>query len=153
MNLTLPHFIRKNLESITEEWKDFAETLATRGTTDLVLRNSIHQLLFYIADDIESPQTAKQQFSKSHGKRDVVKASPGAVHGSGRFDIGFDIVEMVAEYRALRATIIKLWKASRLVLTDADIVDLIRFNESIDQLLAQSIAAFVKVTQRQCESA
>lgn len=152
-NLTLPHFIRKNLEPITEEWKDFAKTLAVKGTSDVVLRNHIHYLLFYIADDIESPQTSKQQLSKSQGKRDGLKESPGGMHAIYRLDTGFDLIAMVAEYRALRATITKLWTASRLVLTDADIMDLIRFNEAIDQLLAQSIDSFVKEPALEQESA
>jgi hypothetical protein len=147
-NLTLPLFIRifirKNLGPITEEWKDFAANVAAKGTDDLILRNHVHYLLFYIADDIESPQTKRQQASKSLGKMDKLKESPGAEHGIARFDHGFDLVAMISEYRALRATIIKLWTASRLVLTDADIRDLIRFNEAIDQLLAQSVASFAK---------
>ena len=54
------------------------------------------------------------------------------------------MVKMVSEYRTLRATIIRLWKKTRIVLTDPDILDLIRFNEAIDQLLAQSVACFME---------
>lgn len=145
---TLPSFIRKHLEPITEEWRDFAETLALPGTSDLVLRDHIHQILFFIADDIETNQTSKQQLDKSQGKNDARKKSPGAIHAKLRYEIGFTMVEMVSEYRALRATIIKLWTKSRIVLTDADVLDLIRCNEAIDQLLAQSIHRFMENYQR-----
>lgn len=140
----LPVFIRKNLDPITEEWRAFAETLAVKGTSDLVLRNHIHHILFSIADDIETSQTVRQQISKSHGKSDNLKPSPGAIHATLRHKIGFNMVEMVSEYRALRATITKLWTKTRIVLTDADVLDLIRFNEAIDQLLAQSVARFME---------
>jgi hypothetical protein len=140
----LPVFIRKNLGSITEEWRDFAETIAEKGTSDLVLRDHIHPILFFIADDIETRQTARQQRDKSQGKKDIHKISPGAIHAELRQDLGFDMAEMVSEYRALRATVTKLWTKTRLVLTDADVLDLIRFNEAIDQLIAHSIKAFIK---------
>lgn len=139
----LPNFIRKHLDPITEEWRDFAETIAIKGTSDLVLRDHIHQILFFIADDIETAQTARQQVLKSHGKSDE-RDSPGAIHAVLRHDIGFSMVEMVLEYRALRASIIKLWIKTRPVLTDNDVIDMIRFNEAIDQLLAQSVASLIE---------
>ena len=143
-NQTLPIFIRKNLSDITEEWREFAATIAHEDVTDLQLRDHIHQILFFIADDIETSQSSYQQIRKSHGKSDDKKPSPGAIHGSLRYDIGFNMVEMVSEYRALRATVTKLWTKSRIVLTDSDVLDLIRFNEAIDQLLAQSIERFTE---------
>lgn len=143
-SLPLARFIRKNLGPITEEWWSFAKTIAVAGTSDLVLRNHIHPILFFIADDIESSQTEKQQIRKSQGKSDKNPDSPGAIHATLRYDIGFNMVEMVSEYRALRATVVKLWTKSRIVLTDADVLDLIRFNEAIDQLLAQSVASFME---------
>ena len=152
-SLPLPAFIRKTLDPITEEWRDFAETLAVDGTSDLVLRDHIHAILFYIADDIEIAQTAKQQVKKSHGKSDKHKDSPGAIHAALRHGIGFNMVEMVSEYRALRATVIKLWTKTRIVLTDSDVLDLIRFNEAIDQLLTQSVACFIENYQLKPKSA
>jgi hypothetical protein len=142
-SLPLPAFIRKNLDPITEEWRSFAETLAVKGTSDLILRDHIHPILFYIADDIETAQTSELQVRKSHGKSDEHKDSPGAIHAALRHGIGFNMVEMVSEYRALRATVIKLWTKTRIVLTDSDVLDLIRFSEAIDQLLAQSVGCFI----------
>jgi signal transduction histidine kinase len=49
---------------------------------------------------------------------------------------------MVAEYRALRASVIRLWTKSEGVLETAHIEDLTRFNEAIDQSLAESVARF-----------
>ena len=152
-NQPLTTFIRKNLDPITEEWHDFAKSLAVKGTSGLVLRDHIHQILFYIADDVETAQTAKQQVRKSHGQSDNRNDSPGAIHATLRQGIGFNMVEMVSEYRALRATVIKLWTKTRIVLTNSDMLDLIRFNEAIDQLLAQSVAAFTEYYQLKLETA
>jgi len=142
-SLPLPTFIRKNLEPITEEWREFAQSLAPAGTTDLELRDHIHKILFFIADDIESPQTNSQQHAKSRGYDDEGK-SPAQIHAQLRHTTGFNLVGMISEYRALRASILKLWTKNRIVLIDSDVQDLIRFNEAIDQLLAQSVAAFIE---------
>lgn len=150
-SLPLPNFIRKNLEPITEEWRDFAETLAPNGTADFTLRNHIHPILFFIADDIESIQNAHQQMKKSQGKSDKA-VSPGVGHAVLRHEAGFDVMQMVAEFRALRATVTKLWTKARGV-TDTDMLHLIRFNEAIDQLIAQSLASFMEHYEPKRETA
>ncbi|MES2309684.1 MAG: HAMP domain-containing sensor histidine kinase [Verrucomicrobiota bacterium] len=112
----------------------------------LQLRDHIEQLLSFIVKDIESPQTASQQISKSHGENDSDESSPESaaeIHGLARHHEGFDIIQMVSEYRALRSSIIKLWTKSKTILADIDLVDLTRFNESIDQALAESVMRFM----------
>jgi len=150
-NYPLPIFIRKNLEPITEEWREFAQTLAPAGTTDLELRDHIHQILFFIADDIETFQTSAQQQEKSLGYDDRGK-SPAKIHATLRYRTGFNLVEMISEYRALRATVTKLWTKTRIVMTESDVLSLIHFNEAIDQLLAQSVASFVENYQPKTEN-
>lgn len=139
-NLRISQFLRQNLGSITEEWKDFAQSITKLPMSDFALRNHIHEILFFIADDVESVQTKQEQIRKSQGKNPIIQDGAGTAHAKLRFKDGFDIARMVAEFRALRASITKLWTQSRIVLTDADINDLIRFNEAIDQLMAESIA-------------
>lgn len=155
MNASLPLsvFIRKKLDPITEEWRAFAQIIAPKGTSDFVLRNHIHQLLFFIADDIEANQSEEQQKRKSQGKNDEGNNNPGALHAQFRFNAGYNMVQMVAEFRALRATVIKLWTKTRIVLTDSDMLDLIRFNEAIDQLLTESVASFIENYQLKPKSA
>ena len=54
---------------------------------------------------------------------------------------GFDINQLVAEYRALRASVLRLW-TQRVRARRTDLDDIIRFNEAIDQALAESVAFF-----------
>ena len=49
---------------------------------------------------------------------------------------------MVAEYRALRASVIRLWTKELKEITLVDLDDLTRFNEAIDQSLTESITEF-----------
>lgn len=114
--------------------------------SDLQLKDHIEQILDFISEDIESEQSAREQIHKSHGKSDSDSAcsdTASEIHGSIRHADGFDIVQMVSEYRALRASIIKLWTRNKPHLSDIDTLDLVRFNESIDQSLAESVARFM----------
>ncbi|MSR36310.1 MAG: HAMP domain-containing histidine kinase [Gemmatimonadetes bacterium] len=63
-------------------------------------------------------------------------------HGSDRADSGFTVEAMVSEYRALRASVIRLWTEENRQLDASDVDDLVRFSESIDQSLAESTSRF-----------
>jgi signal transduction histidine kinase len=52
--------------------------------------------------------------------------------------------QMVAEYRALRASVVRLWTRSHDEITPTDLDDLTRFNEAIDQSLAESVTRFAQ---------
>ena len=56
---------------------------------------------------------------------------------------GFDLNQLGAEYRALRASVIRLWMRSRPPEIDSDMVeDMIRFNEAVDQAVAESTSRY-----------
>jgi signal transduction histidine kinase len=52
---------------------------------------------------------------------------------------------MVAEFRALRASATRLWLAEATGPARTDLSDLIRFNEAIDQAIAESVSRFSQV--------
>jgi signal transduction histidine kinase len=51
----------------------------------------------------------------------------------------------MAEFRALRATVMRLWRQHIGVFKDSDLDDIIRFDEAIDQLLTSAINKHVEV--------
>jgi len=53
----------------------------------------------------------------------------------------------IAEYRALRASVLRLWKDAHGFAAD-DFDDMLRFNESIDQAIAESVASFEAHVER-----
>jgi signal transduction histidine kinase len=65
---------------------------------------------------------------------------------------GFTLVQLIAEYRALRASVLRLWQQQSEPVTNATIDDLMRFNEAIDQALAESIHEFSEHAQRTRET-
>jgi signal transduction histidine kinase len=146
--MRLADFILSERESILEEWETFARTcLPAGGSMDVTaLRDHAALMLNTIAADLAQPQTSREQSEKSKGDAPSAKADEAATaaeeHGAGRAESGFTVVQMVAEYRALRASVIRLWTRNEGQLTIDDIDDLTRFNEAIDQALTESVASF-----------
>ena len=146
--MRLADFILANRAPILAEWETFARTcLPASGTMDVAgLSDHAAQMLRVIAADLAQPQSSREQSEKSRGQAPA--AEPGApataasAHGAGRAESGFTIVQMVAEYRALRASVVRLWTREQGRLGPEDIDDLTRFNEAIDQSLMESVARF-----------
>jgi signal transduction histidine kinase len=59
---------------------------------------------------------------------------------------GFDLGALVAEYRALRASVLSLWSRQDQDPSDAEgrVEEITRFNESLDQLLGESVTAYME---------
>ena len=145
--IRLADFIEENIKEIVGEWEVFAATLtpAADGMTTFALRDHIYALLSFIVSDIKSLQTSAEQKDKSQGKKERDAAPTAAeTHTALRMDGGFDIDQMVSEYRALRASVIKLWSAANLEMRQQDVLELTRFNEAIDQELAESVSHYTK---------
>jgi signal transduction histidine kinase len=149
----LADFIEKNCEPILSEWVAFAKTSAPSASTmdTTALRDHALQMLQTIVADLRTPQTRTEQSEKSKGNADGNAGgpdTPAEVHGAGRAGSGFTIGEMVSEYRALRASVIRLWTKENGTLTCEDLEDLTRFNEAVDQALAESITRYTSDVDR-----
>lgn len=145
--MRLAAFIRSNRTQIVGDWERFARTLtpAADSMSPLALRDHIAEILDFICQDIETAQTDVEQVKKSHGKKSPhLTPTAAETHASLRHAGGFNMDQMVSEYRALRASIIQLWDMQLTEITHKDILDLTRFNESIDQALVESIAHYSK---------
>jgi len=153
--LRLSEFILGEMPAILAEWDEFAQTLkpAARGMTSKELRNHAELMLTGIADDIISQQSVEEQIIKSHGgEARGAQILMGEEHGIARLDSRFTTEQLASEFRALRASVLKLW-GQKVNLSSPDIADIIRFNEAIDQLLAASISSFAQATKKSSEEA
>jgi signal transduction histidine kinase len=141
----LAQFITDNLEQLLIEWEAFALSLLGPGQamTSLALRDHATQILMAIAVDIESNQSDLEQAYKSKGFVPIANATRTAAmtHGALRYLAGFDLRQLAAEFRALRASVLRLW-LKRGGDNGAAFYQMTRFNESIDQALAESIANY-----------
>jgi signal transduction histidine kinase len=137
-----------NIEPILADWVAFARTRlpAARDMNDLALRNDAPQILAEIAHDMGRPQDDRQRLARSRGLavRDAALAeSPSRSHAAQRARSGFEMIQLVSEYRALRATVLRLWNASARDVDVRDLDDVSRFNEAVDAALAESVQFFM----------
>jgi len=152
--MRLADFILQNIEPILVEWEAFARGIWPGPESEpSELRDHAADILRATAWDMNSAQTAAQQSDKSKGDGDPGKASAridGAsdVHAVGRVRSGFDMMSVVAEYRALRASVIRLWRDSAPSPDARDLADLTRFNESIDQSLTEAVRSYTQRVDR-----
>jgi signal transduction histidine kinase len=145
--MQLSQFILDNLEPILQKWEDFARSLEPgRRMSVRALRNDAERMLRFVAADMEAYQTRQEQFDKSVGTGPELPAgqqSAAQDHGLGRATDRFSLIEMVSEYRALRASVARLWLDAPSQSNDRDcMVELVRFNEALDQILAESVVRF-----------
>jgi hypothetical protein len=150
--MSLASFITLHENDIIDEWVKFAQTCepAAFKMSPALLRNHIRKLLRFIMEDLGTPQTEQQRSEKSKGRG--LKAendSEAETHGDIRFTEGFDVLQVHAEFRALRASVLKLWsnewaRSNTDWITPADVIpDLMRFNEAIDQMVSESLSRYI----------
>jgi signal transduction histidine kinase len=144
--MPLSRFIEEHMEEILAEWVLFARTLDSdaKEMTLMQLRDHAEAILRSIAREIESPQSNKEQYEKSRGNSpdEGAACSAASVHGTQRHESRFSLLQLSAEFRALRATVLRLWLPRVDTLSTNTIREMIRFNEGIDQALAESINTF-----------
>lgn len=143
--MTLADFIGANMEPILEAWEEFAkEIISARHLDRGEARDHAKGIVLAIAADLDRAQTLGAQAEKSKGRGPrTPRESQAKLHGAARGATGFSIDEELAEFRALRASIVRLWTASLTQNGNNSAFDqLTRFNEAIDQALAESVSTF-----------
>jgi signal transduction histidine kinase len=145
-NMRLADFILRDMEIILAQWEVFAGTLlpAAANIKSLALRDHAQQILEAVAKDLSTSQTREAQFEKSTGQAPKLVGAPetaAQTHALLRARGGFDINQLTAEYRALRASVLRLWMDDcRPEAPNMD--DIVRFDEAVDQALAESVGFF-----------
>jgi signal transduction histidine kinase len=144
--MRLADFISQSMEPILAQWEAFVATLlpAAANMESLALRDHAQQILQAVAKDLRTSQSREAQREKSLGRRPTLAdatETAAQTHALLRARAGFNINQLAAEYRALRASVLRLW------MDDCepeapDLDDVIRFNEAIDQALAESVTCF-----------
>jgi signal transduction histidine kinase len=147
--MRLAAFIVENMEDILKQWETFARSIQPgEGALNSVeLRDHAEAMLKVIALDLRTPQTDRESVRKSHGEgpKDAKVLTAAERHADERLGAGFSINLLVAEYRALRASVLRLWLGNNTRQTDIDVADMIRFNEAIDQALAESVEKYAQL--------
>jgi len=144
----LSAFIRENIEVILQEWEDFAETLhPLAGANRQKLRDHAQQMLMVICADLDTYQCEQDSIEKSKGNAPAQAGDTAAEsHAADRLESGLAIGELMAEYRAMRASVLRLWQKKVRGADELAVQDMLRFNEAIDQSLTESVARYSDIT-------
>jgi signal transduction histidine kinase len=144
--MRLSEVILKEKDSILRDFEAFARTHTSPGESMDVeaLRDHAAGMLDAIAHDLEQPQTAAEQDQKAKGEapRDAEAATAAEEHGADRAHSGFSLEEAFAEYRALRASVLRRWHEASTAASRSEVEDVIRFNEAIDRAIAESVREY-----------
>jgi len=141
----LARFIEANLEPILQEWETFARSLVPLANLDRkALRDHAEEMLRAVAEDMRVPQSEQQRADKAQGLRpdnfpQLTRAAES--HAVSRFGDQFTMDQLVAEFRAIRASVLKQW-AMGSTGADGEVEELTRFNEAIDQALSASVTRY-----------
>jgi len=164
--MRLAEFIRKNQDSILKEWEDLAHSLSPNPKQEkLALRDYASSILLAIADEIDSRKSTDCEPCTDSKNDKAKKNSEPKASGDleceddlvdlaaeedplTKFDSGFDVVELVSEYRALRSTVLKLWDLQDPKRCTHVHEDLRLFNEAIDESLVSAVCQFVELVER-----
>jgi signal transduction histidine kinase len=148
--MRLSKFIQDHMEELLSEWESFAQTLlpAAKTLNQVALRDDAETLLRAIALDMETAQSPAQQALKSKGGRRSLEPLTSHRHAHDRYAIGFDLDQLLAEYRAVRASVIRLWTQKIGQADYSALEEITRFNEAIDEAMTDSVARYSAIVER-----
>jgi nitrogen-specific signal transduction histidine kinase len=142
--MTLSEFIIANQDDIAEEWIEFAGKyiLSAFEMNREELKDHVVDMLEAIAHDMKTDQTNQEQLNKSRGLRQVTSEDDVSAlgHATQRLKSGFNLVQICSEFRALRASVLRLWEEKmQYGAHDISYHELVRFNEAIDEAWMKSV--------------
>jgi PAS domain-containing protein len=142
--MNLSDFIHTKIELILNEWEKFASGIfSARGMNKKELRDHAREILNAIAADLNSTETPHEQAEKSKGRGPRSAGDTyAAMHGIARESQGFSVNDTLSEFRALRASVLRIWVDSNKIASLPSGEEIVRFNEAIDQALTESIEQY-----------
>lgn len=116
---------------------------------DVELRDHARQMLIAIADDLGTQQSDHERAAKSKGLGEREDGDTAAeTHAQARLLSGYTVVQLVSEYRALRSSVLSLWSVASKDDHKTDGADMTRFNEAVDQALAESVGRYEQLVRQ-----
>jgi signal transduction histidine kinase len=142
---TLSDFIERHHSEIIGEFSAFARALMP-GRSDMSERDfqdHAKQMLTAIAQDMNTEQSVDEQSAKAKGMGSAHgMVASGRLHAEGRSHHRFTPAQVLAEFRALRASVLRLYELAG----HTDLAGVRRFNEAIDEALTESVTVHAAKT-------
>ena len=144
--MQLDTFIQVHEREILNEWDEFARKVFGDIFKDgkYLARDHAAEILKELVADMNTLQSLEKQMEKSQNITSSREKPESAanIHGLLRHDDGLNVSHVVAEFRALRATVFRLWLPTIQYMSNNQIDEIMRFNESIDEAVADSIVSY-----------
>ncbi|WP_152207365.1 sensor domain-containing diguanylate cyclase [Marinobacter changyiensis] len=141
--MKLAQFIQTKMEQLLDD----LEVTALEVTPELkvedsrALRDHARSVLEYITEDLLTSQTRDVSARKALGKGKIAVSSIDGEHRTDRLEQGLSMLQ-IKELRGLRTRVTRAWGNEQRGLTEKDIDELVRFNEAIDRLIANSVSSY-----------
>ncbi|MGJ7614139.1 MULTISPECIES: sensor histidine kinase [unclassified Variovorax] len=148
--MQIANFLESARGEILAESIAYARTiLRLKDEDEATLRDHLPSVLEAISRDLRTAQSRTESIHKSHGLSSVAAGPDSAAetHGVLRARSGLTIEQVFAEYRSLRSCVLRLWADNAPHGPDA-VRDVGRFNEAIDQALAESVRTYAGEVER-----
>ena len=145
--MTISDFTEQQVGPIVDEWVEFARTRLpiSHDYSREDLADHARVLLLAIAADLRNSESARAKHGKSRGNKpddDPAITRIAREHAVQRFEQGFSLDHLVAEFRALRASVIRRWTEHLAQVSSRELDELTRFGEAMDQALSESASLY-----------
>ena len=150
MESGLADFIEHNFDAIITEAIGFAKSVEVGLSLDAdELRDHLPEIVQAVISDLRPPHTRAQEIAKSQGHAPLEAGAPrsaAGTHALHRAHSGYSVSNLVSEYRALRASVLRFWAQDpRSVAAPQEVT---RFNEAIDEAIAESVSHYSAEVER-----
>jgi len=139
---SLADFILGNMDLILNDWEEFAQSLfPAAALSKRTLQDHAKDILQAVAADVARPQSSQVQEDKAKGSaadRSSALNAAAEKHALARASEQFDWEQLIAEFRAVRASVLRRWAGENPNAAGSP-EEITRFNESIDEALAASV--------------
>ncbi|WP_063894737.1 sensor histidine kinase [Burkholderia stagnalis] len=149
--MMLPDFIDANVETLAIDWVDQSLRLGATTLSARALDASARRLLKALAQDMRAAQSDAQQLVEGPGERsldapDVTREARR--HADDRLARGSSLNDVVAEYRALRASVACRWLGTHPNEDQRRLAELVRFDEVVDRALSEAVEHYAAGLER-----
>jgi signal transduction histidine kinase/ActR/RegA family two-component response regulator len=152
--MRLPSWIAGNIELILTAWEDDARQIWPGDVQPYPaeLRDDAERILHATVHDMRRASSRAEQEKKSGDIAHTEEIGKGTgsngaseLPGTASGGSGFELLAVIAEYRALRASVLRLWSENvPYPSSKEDLDDVTRFNEAMDQSLAFAVGSVLK---------
>jgi signal transduction histidine kinase len=149
--MRLSRFIEHAIDPVLQDWEDFARSIQPqhRDMDVTELRDHAEEMLREIVQSMDSPCADIKMIEQPSGHAAVRGENSAAeVHAIQRLRCGFTIDQLVAEYCALRISVLDRWARRSKTATWFEVEDMSRFNRALDQALSKSVARYSEMIRQ-----